>query len=529
MGGCVPVTGFVGRGHENEMVINRSTVASRTRRELGEERARGPRRGGTRRLAVSEADYSLPAALPDRTARNFGALPLVVSDVVALCLSAVIGMAVLTALAPTRRGPLRLPYDLVFVPMFVLALAIHGSYRDRHQRLMSSVTSTLFEVGQSLATGVLLALALDSFVWADIGEAEHRTLTLSQAVALGLPALLLIPLLRSLVQHLRLTRIESGARRIVIAGSGRVADSVAARLDRSGEVTVVGMVDDDPPPGASTIGRFQDLPAIVDDLKVDRVLVAFSRTPPHEVVDLLYSMVGTVSISVVPRLYEILSWRSGIEELHGIPIVHVARSQLSPVSQVFKRVFDIVGSLVAMILLLPVGIATAIAIKVGSPGPVFFRQARGGRDGKPFRIFKFRTMEVGANDKRNQLATLNEVDGPIFKIRSDPRVTGVGRFLRRTSIDELPQLINVLLGQMSLVGPRPFPVQESEQIDGRAASRFNVLPGMTGLWQVSGRSDLTFDDLRHLDSIYVASWSLWWDLRIILQTPASVLRGRGAC
>jgi exopolysaccharide biosynthesis polyprenyl glycosylphosphotransferase len=510
------------------MVINRSTIASGLRREAaskGEEGGSRPRPQPV--LDALEQDTRPRPARPSRW--DHRVLSLLLSDTAALCLSALIGMALLTLFAPFRRGPLRPPQDLVFVPMFVLALAIHGSYRKSPPRLVSSVGATLFEVGQCLATGVLLALALDSFVWPDIGEAEHRALTLSQAVALGLPALVLIPVFRVVVQRVRSSRAESGARRILIAGSGRVADAVATRLDRAGELTVVGMVDDDPAPGAKTIGTFADLPEMVRDLRIDRVLVAFSRTPPHEVVDTLYGMVGDVAISVVPRLYEILSWRSGIEELSGIPLINVAHSQLSPLSRMVKRAFDVLGSLLAMVVLLPVAAAAAVAIKLDSPGPVFFRQARTGRDGEPFLIYKFRTMELDASDRRDALSSSNEVDGPIFKIRSDPRVTRVGGFLRRTSIDELPQLINVLFGQMSLVGPRPFPVHESEQIGGRAASRFDVLPGMTGLWQVSGRSDLTFDDLRHLDSIYVASWSLWWDLRIILQTPVSVLRGRGAC
>ena len=173
-------------------------------------------------------------------------------------------------------------------------------------------------------------------------------------------------------------------------------------------------------------------------------------------------------------------------------------------------------------------LVTAIAIKATSPGPVLFRQPRTGRNGENFQIFKFRTMTVGADDAKVELRGHNDVDGPLFKLRDDPRVTRLGRLLRATSFDEMPQLLNVLLGQMSLVGPRPFVPDESAGIDGWAARRFDVKPGMTGLWQISGRNDLPFEELRQLDYAYVASWSLWWDLKILWHTPGSVLRRHGA-
>jgi len=183
---------------------------------------------------------------------------------------------------------------------------------------------------------------------------------------------------------------------------------------------------------------------------------------------------------------------------------------------------------VLLLFTLPLWALIAIAIEVTSPGPVFFRQERIGKGEKTFRIFKFRTMYPGAEHVRHDLAAANEVDGPLFKIKQDPRVTPVGRLLRVTSLDELPQLLNVIRGDMSLVGPRPFIVPESAQIDGWAARRYDVRPGMTGLWQVSGRNDLGYDELRRLDYAYVASWSLLWDLKIMWQTPACVLRRHGA-
>jgi exopolysaccharide biosynthesis polyprenyl glycosylphosphotransferase len=230
----------------------------------------------------------------------------------------------------------------------------------------------------------------------------------------------------------------------------------------------------------------------------------------------------------VPRMFDLLTVRSHVDELAGLPVIDVAPPSLGPADRFAKRTLDIIVATAGLILLSPVFVAIAIAIKVSSPGPVLFGQQRIGRNGKPFRIYKFRTMSMDAERQREELAAANEVDGPIFKIQKDPRITRVGAILRPTSLDELPQFINVLSGKMSLVGPRPFVTAESNEIGGWAARRFDVRPGVTGLWQVSGRNDLPFDELQRLDYSYVASWSLWWDLRILWHTPASVARRNGA-
>jgi lipopolysaccharide/colanic/teichoic acid biosynthesis glycosyltransferase len=193
-----------------------------------------------------------------------------------------------------------------------------------------------------------------------------------------------------------------------------------------------------------------------------------------------------------------------------------------------KRLMDVTLATCVLLLAFPALLLIALAIKLDSRGPVFFRQERIGRAGKPFRIVKFRSMTADALQLRDTVTPLNEVDGPLFKMEKDPRVTRVGAFIRKTSIDELPQLINVVRGEMSLVGPRPLPTEESDRIHGAALARLDVKPGITGLWQVCGRSDLTYADLEHLDSVYVRSWSLRWDLRIIAQTPKAVLGRTGA-
>jgi exopolysaccharide biosynthesis polyprenyl glycosylphosphotransferase len=296
---------------------------------------------------------------------------------------------------------------------------------------------------------------------------------------------------------------------------------------------IVGCVDDGTaihsgPESAPRLGRLNDLTGVVRAYNVDHVVVAFSPAAGSTLANLLRSLADDVRISVVPRLFDLLTVRSHVDDLHGMPVVDVAPPSLGPADRFAKRAIDIAVALTGLVLTLPLTIVIAIAIKATSPGPVLFRQERAGRDGGLFCINKFRTMYVGAEADRAGLRSVNEVDGPLFKLRRDPRITPVGAFLRSTSLDEIPQLLNVLLGTMSLVGPRPFVPAESAEIEGWAVRRFEVRPGITGLWQISGRSDLPFEELCRLDYSYVASWSLLWDLRILWHTPAAVVQRRGA-
>jgi lipopolysaccharide/colanic/teichoic acid biosynthesis glycosyltransferase len=209
-------------------------------------------------------------------------------------------------------------------------------------------------------------------------------------------------------------------------------------------------------------------------------------------------------------------------------MLDIAPASLSAGARFLKRSFDIVVSTVILLAGVPFFLVAAVMIKATSSGPVFFRQVRTGRNEQPFWMMKFRTMSEDAEARRHELEHLNEVDGPLFKVQDDPRVTRVGRFLRKTSLDEFPQLINVWKGDMSLVGPRPFVVSEAMKIEGWARKRFEARPGMTGLWQVSGRNELSHLELCRLDYLYVASWSFWWDMQILWQTPTTIFRGRGA-
>jgi lipopolysaccharide/colanic/teichoic acid biosynthesis glycosyltransferase len=204
------------------------------------------------------------------------------------------------------------------------------------------------------------------------------------------------------------------------------------------------------------------------------------------------------------------------------------RRDRDPLSVLAKGVVDRVVAALALVVLAPVLAVLAVLVKLSSRGPVLFKQLRGGLNGRPFRMLKFRTMTEGAEGQRDLLLALNEMDGPVFKIENDPRVTKVGRFLRRTSLDELPQLWNVLLGHMSLVGPRPLPVGETQGLHGPFRRRLSMRPGLTCLWQIRGRNDLTFHEWMALDLQYVDGWSLGLDFAILMRTVPALLSGKGA-
>jgi exopolysaccharide biosynthesis polyprenyl glycosylphosphotransferase len=235
-----------------------------------------------------------------------------------------------------------------------------------------------------------------------------------------------------------------------------------------------------------------------------------------------------VHVELSSTLRDISSQRLTVRPLGRFPIVYVEPVTRGGWRAWAKRTFDVVGAGIGLILLAPVLLVVAIAVKLDSKGPVLFRQIRVGRDSEPFSVLKVRTMVVDAEARLADLRALNEADGPLFKMANDPRITRVGRFLRVTSLDELPQLWNVLRGDMSLVGPRPALPHETEEWDALLAHRLRVKPGITGMWQVSGRSDTTFEDYTRLDLYYVDNWSLATDLAILAKTVPVVLLRQGA-
>jgi exopolysaccharide biosynthesis polyprenyl glycosylphosphotransferase len=347
-------------------------------------------------------------------------------------------------------------------------------------------------------------------------------------------ALVLVPVVRGTVRSWVFPRVMS-RRRTLIVGGGEEARLVFRKLRTHPEygLEVVGFLaggkESEDVPGP-ILGSSDDIAHVVDEFEIDRVLLASSIASHEEMLDLVRTVRRPdVQVSIVPRYFEIFTSHAILDDIEGMPVVTLPPMRLGRSSRLLKRSFDVVASGAALLLLAPLFGAVALAIRLDSPGPAIYRQPRRGRMGTTFRIAKFRTMRVGAEQERGEMLHMNEMDGPLFKIKGvDPRVTRVGAFLRRTSIDELPQLWNVFRGEMSLVGPRPFVVYEADQITGWASRRLDMTPGITGLWQVLGRNDIPFEEMTKLDYLYVTNWSLWWDLKILCQTIPVVLAKRGA-
>jgi exopolysaccharide biosynthesis polyprenyl glycosylphosphotransferase len=268
----------------------------------------------------------------------------------------------------------------------------------------------------------------------------------------------------------------------------------------------------------------------VSEQSVDTVIIvasAFDYPVIQRMIKELRDMSVTIHLS--SALSEVLSSRVLMQEVGGIPLISLKGVSLSSGRLREKRVFDVLGASLILLAIMPLFLVLAALIKLTSRGPLFYKQDRIGRDGKPFKMYKFRSMVADADRQLEALRSANEADGPLFKIRDDPRITPVGRWIRKFSLDEFPQLINVLRGEMSLVGPRPPLPGETAQYSSRDWRRLEVVPGMTGLWQVSGRCELTFSDMVRLDVFYIDNWSIGLDLSLLLRTPATVLSARGAC
>jgi exopolysaccharide biosynthesis polyprenyl glycosylphosphotransferase len=259
------------------------------------------------------------------------------------------------------------------------------------------------------------------------------------------------------------------------------------------------------------------------------VLAGAERLPDDELLRLLHSVrLRGVPLRVVPGALALMRGRTILSEGMGMPLLDVRYPQLDNHQRALKRALDVAVSAFGLLLLAPLFLVAALAVRLDSPGPVLFRQKRVGADEKTFICFMFRSMRADAEVLQEGLEDRNEAEGAVFKIRRDPRVTRVGGFLRRWSLDELPQLVNVLTGEMSLVGPRPLPVRDFLRMEEEDKRRLGAVPGMTGYWQISGRSNLSFEDMVRLDLYYMENWSLSFDLKIILKTLGAVLRREGA-
>lgn len=404
----------------------------------------------------------------------------------------------------------------------VLMFARVDLYADRPRRPgLTRIAGALFQV-----TIVSLVFALASGKHFASYYVFYGSLFVATAYIAGLRAV-----------HLRVTGwlLERAgySRRALLVGPGTRIGAVAnalAGLSRT-RVEIVGYVSRSPGQdnGLRPLGQLEDLPRVVAAERVQEVIIAdpdFHQEQAVELVDMCHR--SGVTVHVAPSTMEVLLDRARFVPGQSVPLFTLRPPVFEGIDYALKRTLDLVLSTVALIVLAPLMLAIALAVKLSSRGPVIYRSSRPGIAGKPFHCFKFRTMDEHAEHLQADLEQLNEKSGALFKIQRDPRLTRVGCFLRRYSLDELPQLVNVLRGEMSMVGPRPLPMRDFERLEEWHKKRYLVLPGITGLWQVSGRSELDFDDLVRLDFVYLERWSVMLDLSILLKTVPAVLSRRGA-
>jgi exopolysaccharide biosynthesis polyprenyl glycosylphosphotransferase len=416
-----------------------------------------------------------------------------------------------------------------FVPFAYLLTALlfarSGLYASRSQRPgLSRIVGSLFQVAF-----VALIFAVVS------GEQFSSFYIFYGSLAF---ALLYVSLLRAGYEALTGAALRAAGyrRRAVLVGTGASGHirAVARALDTASHhspLEVVGYLSLEPLPdnGLRSLGTLEDLEVVLSGERVDEVIIADSDFPQVEAVELVDRCHRRgVRVRIAPSTMEILIQRAEFVPGQSVPLFELGPPVFEGIDFALKRTFDLIGATLLLLLLSPALALIVLAVRVTSRGPILYRSRRRGIGRRPFSCLKFRTMHTDAEQRQADLEELNEASGALFKIREDPRLTPIGGLLRRFSLDELPQLINVLRGEMSLVGPRPLPERDYEMLEEWHRKRYLVLPGITGLWQVSGRAELGFDDLVHLDFLYLEHWSLALDLTILFKTIPAVFSRRGA-
>jgi exopolysaccharide biosynthesis polyprenyl glycosylphosphotransferase len=406
-------------------------------------------------------------------------------------------------------------------PITVLVFAQAGLYRVRERRPGP---------GRVLSSLIIVALIVLAF-----GLGTNYDFTTSGLIPTSVVvSALTISLLRAAYESasLEVMRAAGIRRRVVLVGDREsvawLRRSLGAARNGLG-FDFVGAVADDGVPGLQLLGSRKELARVLDEVRPDEVILAegdFDERGVLEVVDAAHRR--AIAVRLAPDTTELLMQRGEYVPGQGAPLFELRPPVIAGWDWAVKRTFDYVVSLLVLVGGLPLWLAITLAIKLSSRGPIFYVDPRIGVGEQEFGMLKFRTMITGAAERQSELEPVNEAEGALFKIRDDPRVTRVGRILRRLSLDEIPQLVNVLRGEMSLVGPRPLPLRDHRLLEDWHRRRYAVLPGMTGLWQISGRSGLRFDDLVRLDFTYLEQWSIWLDITIIAKTIPAVLARRGA-
>jgi exopolysaccharide biosynthesis polyprenyl glycosylphosphotransferase len=464
--------------------------------------------------------------------RALWVLRLVVADAGVLIGSFLGAYALRVALNnPLARDAGPLSYYLwllgLIVPVWVVLLGAFGGYGlGWMARSRAGLVARVSGIGLLLLTAALF-FAQES----EINRSLLLLFTSVSAVALWLERTLVLVWLRR-------RRGERWSHVAIVVGTDGRAEQLIASLRRYPETgwLVRGCLSVDPADevrsvgGVPVIGTLQDLPDLLqEDVVVDEVFFAVPADRLDRLTEALEACENLgVDARVLVDLYRPAHAHSYVEELFTLPFYGVSPTLTRQGALAVKRAIDVVGAVLILVLTLPLLVVVAVLIRVSSRGPVIFRQVRSGFHGRAFEMYKLRTMVADAELRRSDLLHLNEMNGPVFKVSDDPRLTRLGRFIRRYSVDELPQLLNVIKGEMSLVGPRPLPLYEASRIKGVQRRRLAMRPGLSGLWQTRGRSTVDFDEWMRMDLEYVDQWSLALDLRILVATLPEVLRGTGA-
>lgn len=435
--------------------------------------------------------------------------------------------------APFELFELTNPRFSYYFYFYILFILIYGflvfKYRAHSFVASSGLVDEILKTGKALSFAFLLTVGLSFLLKiVDLSRIVIVTYWFSSIIA--------VSILRFIKRKMYLMLNTSNvlSKSVIIVGAGKIGCSLIKEFETYKWLgySVIGYVDDEMSESISNVsclGMISDLRKVIENnTYVDELIITIpsERELVHRIISDYRK--SPIEIKIIPDMFNLVLGTVQVGHINSLPTVSLVRTPMRGIGYVLKRTSDIFISGIALLVLAPIMLVTAVCIKIESKGPVIYKQQRVGKNGKLFNMFKFRSMIQDADQMLNQLAEDNEVDGIAFKMKNDPRITKVGRFIRKYSIDELPQLFNVLIGNMSLIGPRPPLDIEVAQYGDWEWRRLEVLPGITGLWQVSGRSDLSFQQWMNLDIYYIENWSIALDLKILLKTIPVVLKGEGA-
>ncbi|HEX8066697.1 MAG TPA: sugar transferase [Thermoleophilaceae bacterium] len=441
------------------------------------------------------------------------------------CLAILVTLAVSALVAHRSALDEHLLWGALTLPAWVVIFKLYQLYDRDGKRVSHTTVDDVPWVFHALLVGGIL-------MWLWFSILPIPRLILAESLVFGAVGMTAVLAFRSTVRSATARRLDP--ERVLLVGAEGMTDVLVRKMRQHPEygLNPVGVIrharERNGSVSVPSLGSVADLQRVVVDHEIDRIVVSRPAVGEAAQLELLRRCRDlSLKVSVLPQLFETMGPSVEVDDVEGVTLLGLHPPVLSRSSRFLKRLVDVVGSAALLVLTGPLMAVVAAAIKLDSSGPVYFVQERIGKDGRRFRLRKFRTMVVDAEERTAELRALSK-DPDWLHLEHDPRITRIGRLLRHTSLDELPQLWNVLKGEMSLVGPRPLIESEDRLIDGWGRSRLRLTPGLTGSWQVLGRTSIPFEEMVKLDYLYVANWSLWTDIRLILRTLPVVLARRGA-